>query len=101
MGEVINFKKVKSAKKPKVLGHRISFYTDEEIDLTLMALNTYAWDKIKYNIDNMTRLDPLFIEMCLIKLINSGLMSVYAKQVIKNILNNVEEITEINYANEV
>lgn len=99
MGDILKFRKKVEVKKPKVIGHRISFYTDQEIDLTLMALNTYAWKEIRYTVDNMKTLEPLFIQMCLLKLNESGFLSAYAKQVVKNILNNFEEITEIDYAN--
>lgn len=99
MGDILKFRKKVEDKKPKVIGHRISFYTDQEIDLTLMALNTYAWEEVKYTVDTMKCLDPVFIQMCLLKLNESGFLSVYAKQIVKNILNNFEEITEIDYAN--
>jgi len=96
MGKVVDIT-AKSETPPKIIGHRISFYTDEEIDLTLIALNTYAWDKVRYTTDNMGQLEPLFIKSCLIKLLNSGLLSYKARTVINSILNNMKEISEDEY----
>lgn len=96
MGKVVDIS-TKSVTPPKVIGHRISFYTDEEIELTLIALNTYAWDQIRYTTDNMGQLEPLFIKSCITKLLNSGLLSYKAKTVINTILNNMKEISEDDY----
>ena len=43
MGEIIQFKaKEHTEPEAKVIGHRISFYTEEELDITLMSLNVYG-----------------------------------------------------------
>tara|TARA_B100001093_G_C26633878_1_gene930113 strand:- start:575 stop:886 length:312 start_codon:yes stop_codon:yes gene_type:complete len=103
MGQVIEFKKIESELHPKVIGHRISFYTEEEIDVTLMALNVYGDDKVRYTRDTFKelKLEPLYIKKCLLLMIESGLISVLGVKVINMIIDNIEEITENDYANEI
>ena len=103
MGQVIEFKKIESELQPKVIGHRISFYTEEEIDVTLMALNVYGVDNVRYTRDTFKelKLEPLYIKKCLLLMIESGLISVLGAKVINMIIDNIEEITENDYANEI
>ena len=103
MGNVLEFKQLEKKIKPKVIGHRISFYTDEEIDITLMALNVYGDDAVRYTIDTFKelKLEPLYIKKCLLQVKESGLISNLGMKAINMIISNIEEITENDYANEV
>lgn len=103
MGQVVEFKKIEKEPQPKVIGYRISFYTEEEIDVTLMALNVYGDDNVRYTRDTFKelKLEPLYIKKCLLLMIESGLISVLGVKVINMIIDNIEEITENDYANEV
>lgn len=96
MGDVIPFKRKPKVPEAKVIGHRISFYTDEEIDVTLLALNMYGFDKLRYTVETMKSLDPLYIRSCLTKLRNSDLVSPLGKRVINMIIDNMEEISDAN-----
>jgi len=96
MGQVIPFKRKPKIPEAKVVGHRISFYTDEEIDITLLALNMYGFDKLRYTVETMKSLDPLYIKSCLNKLKHSDLISSLGRRVINMIINNMEEIRDAN-----
>lgn len=96
MGQVIPFKRNPKVPEAKVIGHRMSFYTDDEIDITLLALNMFGFDKLRYTVDTMKSLDPLYIKSCLNKLRNSDLISSLGKRVINMIINNMEEIRDAN-----
>jgi len=96
MGQVIPFKQKPKVPEAKVVGHRISFYTDEEIDITLLALNMYGFDKLRYTVDTMKSLDPLYIKACLYKLKRSDLISSLGRRVINMIIDNMEEIRDAN-----
>jgi len=96
MGQVIPFKRKPTVPEAKVIGHRMSFYTDDEIDITLLALNMFGFDKLRYTVDTMKSLDPLYIKSCLNKLRNSDLISSLGKRVINMIINNMEEIRDAN-----
>lgn len=96
MGEVIPFKRKPIVPEAKVVGHRISFYTDEEIDIALLALNMYGFDRLRYTVDTMKSLDPLYIKSCLLKLKRSELISSLGRRVINMIIENMEEIRDAN-----
>jgi hypothetical protein len=102
MGDIIQFKTKKRIEPgDRVIGHRISFYTEEELDITLMALNVYGFEETKFTRKNLRTLDPLYIRKCLVKLRDSALMSALGFKVINNIIANIEEVTENDYADEV
>ena len=102
MGEIIQFKtKEKIEPEDKVIGHRISFYTEEELDITLMALNVYGFEETKFTRKNLRTLDPLYIRKCLVQLRDSALISALGFKVINIIIANIEEVTENDYADEV
>lgn len=100
MGDILEFKQ-RENEGPKVIGHRISFYTEEELDITLMALNVYGFEEVRFTRKNLKDLDPLYIKKCLIKMKNSDLISNLGYRVINMIVRNIEEVTENDYANEV
>ena len=102
MGEIIQFKaKEQTEPEDKVIGHRISFYTEEELDITLMSLNVYGFEETKFTRKNLRTLDPLYIRKCLVQMRDSSLISTLGFKVINNIIANIEEVTENDYADEV
>jgi len=100
MGQVIEFKR-KADDTPEIIGHRISFYTEEELDITLIALNVYGFEEIRFSRTNLKDLDPLYIKRCLINMKDSSLISSIGFKVINMIIANIEEVTENNDADEV
>jgi hypothetical protein len=102
MGQLLEFrKKEKTKPEAKIIGHRISFYTEEELDITLIALNVYGFEEIRFSRTNLKYLDPLYIKRCLINMKDSSLISSIGFKVINNIIANIEEVTENDYADEV
>jgi len=102
MGDIIQFKQKEIVEEPvKVIGHRISFYTEEELDITLIALNVYGFEEVRFTRKNLKDLDPLYIKQCLIKMRDSDLISTIGFRVINMIIANIEEVTENDYASEV
>ena len=94
MGNILNFKKPQPM--PKLLGHRMSFYTDNELEITLLALNMYGFDQVRYTVKVLKTLDPLFIRDCLFKMKESDVISPLGESVINMIINNMEEIRDAN-----
>jgi len=97
MGKVIPFKlRENKVVEPRVIGHRISFYTDEEIDITLLSLNMFGFAEKRYTLEVLRGLDPLYIRSCLCKLRSSNLISSLARRTISMIIDNMEEIRDAN-----
>lgn len=96
MGDLLFFKQKSQKKEPILLGYRLSFYTEVELEIALLALNMYGFDKIRYTVETMKQLDPLYIRSCLLKLKTSELLSHKGKKAINVILNNMEEIRDAN-----
>lgn len=91
MAKVIKFPRVEPA--PKVIkGYRMSFYTDDEIDLALLCMNTYGWKEIGHTRKTLQKVDPLYIKDCLIRGYNSDLLSFPARKLINKIIDSIEEI---------
>lgn len=102
MGEILQFKTKEIIEtEDKIIGHRISFYTEEELDITLIALNVYGFEEVRFSRTNLKDLDPLYIKRCLIKMRESTLISTLGYKVINMIIANIEEVTENDYADEV
>jgi hypothetical protein len=77
----------------KIEGYKIPLYTDEEIFITLVAVNTFvAGIKLKINHKNITDYDPSVIIDALHKAKSSDLFSYKAKNTINRILRSVEKI---------
>lgn len=91
MAKVLQFPKKEP--KPRVIkGYRMSFYTEEEIDLALLCINTYGWRQIAYTRKTLSKIDPLYIKDCLIRGYNSELLSYPAKKLINKIIDGMETI---------
>ena len=92
MAKVIKFPKKEP--KPRVIkGYRMSFYTEEEIDLALLCINTYGWRQIGYTRNTLSKVDPLYIKDCLIRGYNSDLLSYPARKLINKIIDGMETIS--------
>jgi len=77
----------------KMLGYKIPLYTDEEIFITIVAVNTFGKSiNIKANQKNITNFDPTIIIDALHKSKDSDLFSSKTKTVILRILKSVENI---------
>jgi len=91
MAKVLKFPKKEPA--PKVIkGYRLSFYTDEEIELALLCVNTFGFKQIGYTRATLKQLDPLYIKECLIKGYNSDLISALGRKLINKIIDGMEAI---------
>jgi hypothetical protein len=91
MAKVIEFPKQEP--HPKVIkGYRMAFYTQDEIDLAVLCLNTYGWKRIGHTRDTLAQVDPLYIKECLIRGYNSELFSYPARKLINKIIDGMEEI---------
>lgn len=86
MGVVVPFKQ-----KQVAVGYRVSFYTEEEINVTLACLNLCGNSIYRYNRDIMKQLDPLEIQDCLTRAKNLKILSTKIVAIINNILYNIEE----------
>lgn len=91
--QILQFKKIPP--KKSVIGHRLSFYLEEEIDVVLIALNMYGNSVLRYNANTLTAVDPIFIKHCLILLKGSNICSSETKKMINIIIGNIKEITAI------
>ena len=90
-GKVIKFPRKEP--KPKIIkGYRMAFYTEDEIDLAVLCLNTYGWKRIGYTRETLTKVDPLYIKDCLIRGYNSDLLSFPARKIINKIIDGMETI---------
>jgi|TARA_B100001094_G_C18042979_1_gene725949 hypothetical protein len=89
--KVLQFPKKEPA--PKVIqGYRMAFYTDREIDLALLCVNTWGWKEIGYTRKTLTQLDPVYIKECLIKGYNSDLLGHPGRKLINKIIDSIETI---------
>jgi len=91
---VVPFTRLKVEQKDKVLGYRVSFYTEKEIELTLLCVNHYGTSIQKYDRSMLKSLDPRFIVRCLELALSNRLFSAENASIIKNILRNFEEVVD-------
>lgn len=92
MGQILYLKEKITKAEDKILGYRISFYTDNEIEITLLSLNMFGFDQRRYTVELLKELNPLYIKSCLNKLRESLLISSLGKKAINTIINNIEEL---------
>ena len=90
-GKVIKFP-TQQPKPTIIKGYRMAFYTEDEIDLAVLCLNTYGFKKIGYTRDTLSKVDPLYIKDCLIRGYGSDLLSFPARKLINKIIDGMEEI---------
>jgi hypothetical protein len=89
---VVPFRQAKE--ESKVLGYKISFYEEKEIDLTLLCVNYYSTRPDKYTRETIKALDPRFICKCLEGALIQKLLSNDNTAIIKNVLLNFEEVVD-------
>jgi len=85
--QILNFPIVE-----KKSGYKIPLYTDEEIYLTVIAINIFSNIKEKVSKKNLTEYDPTIVIDALVKAKESGLFSQKTKSILIRILKSVEQI---------
>lgn len=78
--------------EPEKVEYRIPLFSDEEIELTLVAVNVFNLSDIKYNIKTLSNVDPELVLNCLIKATEVDMFSDVVKNKLKVILSNVEKV---------
>ena len=73
-------------------GLKIPLYNEEEIEITLMAINCFGTYEDRITENNIQKLDPLEIMKCLYEAKSSDVFSTKAKQTIANILKAIEAV---------
>lgn len=68
----------------------ISLYTDEEIDVTVAAVNLHGQHKI--TADELSSLDAESVERCLLQASVNELLSIRARRLANHILGTIERI---------
>lgn len=77
----------------KIKGYKIPLYTDEEIFLTIAAMNMFCQGiNLKIDHNNLTDYDPTIVIDALTKARDSEFFSHKAKTIITRILHSVEKI---------
>jgi len=69
---------------------RLKLFSEDEILVTLIAINTYCADDFRYTEQNMEFLDPEVVVHCLQDSLKSSLFSEEFKYIAQHILDNVE-----------
>lgn len=77
-------------KKPNNDGYRISLYTDEEILMTIIALNAFGDHLVKITLANLIDIDPRSVIQSLEQAKGSDLFSKKGQQILAQILKSVE-----------
>lgn len=70
---------------------KISFYTDEEILLAVIAINAFGNVVHKVNNYNLVEVDPVHVISCLEKALDCDLFSDKGRSLIKSVLDSVEQ----------
>ena len=70
----------------------LDYFTEEEIDIALLCLNTWGFKELRYTRPVLKKLDPLYIKECLIHGYNSELFSTQSKKTIFKVIDSLEEI---------
>jgi len=78
--------------KEKVIGYKIPLFTDEEIFITISAMNIFSDLQYKITEKNLTDHDPLMVIDALMKAKESEIISGICKRIIGNILKAVEPV---------
>ena len=78
--------------KEKVIGYKIPLFTDEEIFITISAMNIFSDLQYKITEKNLTEHDPVLVINALMKAKESDVVSGIYKRIIGNILKAVEPV---------
>lgn len=90
MGQVYQFRRKKTALQKA--GYVISLYTQEEVDLCIVALNRYTFSRFKAHEFNLSEFDPQMVILCLSKLTHDPMFNRDTKDLAKKILSSVQEV---------
>jgi hypothetical protein len=82
----------KKQSEPEKVEYRIPLFSDEEIELTLVAVNVFNLSDIKYNMKTLCTVDPELVLNCLIQATETDVFSDSVKSKLRYILNNVEKV---------
>lgn len=85
--KIINFPEIK-----KTIGYKIPLYTDEEIFITVAAMNIFCKFSYKINENNLPNHDPVMVIEALTLAKNSDIISSISKKTINGILKSIESI---------
>lgn len=69
---------------------RLKLFSEDEIFVTLLAVNTYCAEDYKFTEQNIEFLDPEIVISCLQAALKSVFFSIEFKVVVQDILDNVE-----------
>jgi hypothetical protein len=90
MGQVYQFRKKKTALQQ--VGYVISLYTQQEVDLCIVALNRYTFSRFKAHEFNLAEFDPQMIILCLSKLSHDPMFDRSTRDLAKKILSVVQAV---------
>ena len=93
MGQLIKFP---PRRKSPQLGLRINIYTEEQIEIVLLAVNHFGGWHEKIEQSDIQNLDPQFTINSLKAMVNSFSTWIFtkeAKDIAQNLIDSVEEIT--------
>lgn len=80
--------------KIKYKGYKIPLYTEEEINVTVLAMNGFSRLEEKVTEDSLVEYEPLLVIRSLVEAKSSNFVSNKTKQVIVKILKSVEPIEQ-------
>jgi len=91
MANIIQFPE-KTRAPTMIQGYRMSFYSETEIDLALLCVNTWGFKEKGYTRRDLSSIDPVYIKECLIRGYNSDLIALPGKKLINKIIDGMEPI---------
>ena len=71
----------------------IALYTDDEIDLTVTAVNLHNPEMLRITAESLSTLEAETVEFCLKQASVNRLLSVQARELALHILNSIEHIS--------
>lgn len=83
--------------KVKYKGYKIPLYTEEEVMLTVFAMNSFSPLTEKVTEHTITDYEPLVVIKALVDAKSSNILSVKAKHIIIKILKSIEPIEQNEY----
>lgn len=73
-------------------GYRIPLYTDEEVYLTILAMNAFGGQEVLVTESNLESFDPVIVIKALAEAKVSNLFSSKVRQLYTNILKSIETL---------
>lgn len=87
----MNAKIIQFPGEHRPLSYTLSLYSDDEILLTIIAVNSFGTLPFKVSELNLVDIDPIYVISCLEKAKKSELLSSKGLTLIDNILRSVEQ----------